>query len=1236
MGRGLMGCAAVLAVVVAMIPASTAGAAAPEFLLQIPPESIGSGSGAGEFNIPRGMATDPQNGHLYVADYVNTRVSEFTPWGAFVKAWGWDVAPDGAPGDTASDQFEICTLTCKAGVAGGGVGQFAELPRGVTVDGAGDVYVVDGTESLSGGNPSLRVQKFDPAGNFLLMFGGEVNEGPLHPGNLCTAQHITEGDTCGAGVPGTGDGEFSNGSLNNYIAYNPSTDTVFVGDVDRIQEFNLDGTFKGEIEFGGAFDGKTVRGLASDPASGDLYVSFTATADVYRVDPALGVLDELADLVADPLPVPVPVALAVDAAGSVYAVDEVPFPGNFSRVFGFDAAGEPIDGLEPEDEFANDGFALTINGLATLPACPNGTEPGLLYADFAGLGPARGYVKAYGQPPICFEDPPAVPPDVKASFAVSAGTEGAVVKAQINPRFWPDATYYVQYGTGECSAGGCGQEKPAPPGAVLTTKSINAVIATAGVSLTGLAPGTTYHFRFVAQSGGGGPVLGPEGSFTTFAEEDAPQACPGNAQFRTGPSKQLPDCRAYELVSPLAKNNADIVAPITLAGYPTAVNQSASSGERLAYSSGTAFDDPEGAPLISQYLAQRHPLGDPQQGWTSEPLASPRTLALVPGFFSDNEFKAFSEDLCSAWMRSEFDPPLAAGAAQGYRNLYRRDNCGGEGFTTLSVGTPPHVEKEVAGSYEGLQFLGAAADGRHSIFIAPDNLPGTEAPLNDKGRLQLYEHTADGQLRFVCILPNGNPTANACYGGTVDEAFGGRNRLGTFDNAISADGERIFWSERIPLTASEKNVFGPGKIFVKVAGEAASRRVSQSASGAKARFWGAASDGSKAIFAIEDSISPLDENLYTFDVEADAETLIAGEVKGVLGVSEDATRVYFASTKAIAAAGANSENDEAVAGKHNVYLFEEGEGAAADTYAFVGTLADAEVNQIARPFSVIPFFHTARVSPDGRHAAFMSTAPLTSYDNTDAVSGEADAEVFHYDAPEAELRCVSCNPTGVRPSGIDRRTISFPQGISKLWQAAQIPTLNRGYHATRPLSADGNRLFFESWEALAPRDTNDAADVYQWEAEGAGSCDAGDSGFVKDPAEASGGCIELISSGKSPRGSEFVDADPSGDNVFISTLSSLVPPDYGLVDVYDARAGGGFPYPEPPPPCEGEACQAPPPAPEYANPASASGEAPKLGKQPCPKGKRRVVRHGKVRCVKKKRKRKGQRGGRGRPTRAVR
>ncbi|HEX5929857.1 MAG TPA: hypothetical protein VFY48_10735, partial [Solirubrobacterales bacterium] len=117
---------------------------------------------------------------------------------------------------------EICTSSeCRPGIVGRGPGQIASA-KGLTVDSNGDVYVYESSPSYSfadfcavGKNCNQvfegnnRVQKFDSEGNFLLAFGRGVNEGggsPASPGDLCTAEHVANGDLCGGGERGSGDG----------------------------------------------------------------------------------------------------------------------------------------------------------------------------------------------------------------------------------------------------------------------------------------------------------------------------------------------------------------------------------------------------------------------------------------------------------------------------------------------------------------------------------------------------------------------------------------------------------------------------------------------------------------------------------------------------------------------------------------------------------------------------------------------------------------------------------------------------------------------------------------------------------------------------------------------------------------------------------------------------------------------------------------------------------------------
>ncbi len=92
-----------------------------------------AGSGTGKSSLPWGIAARPLNGNLYVAEVGNDRVQEFSSAGTFIAAFG---------------------------SAGSGAGQLS-IPKGVAVSSAGNVFVADtGNERIqewhSGRTPHLR------------------------------------------------------------------------------------------------------------------------------------------------------------------------------------------------------------------------------------------------------------------------------------------------------------------------------------------------------------------------------------------------------------------------------------------------------------------------------------------------------------------------------------------------------------------------------------------------------------------------------------------------------------------------------------------------------------------------------------------------------------------------------------------------------------------------------------------------------------------------------------------------------------------------------------------------------------------------------------------------------------------------------------------------------------------------------------------------------------------------
>ncbi len=1195
----------VLAVVCPVALSATASAAEPPVAWTRCP----SGSQAGDCKGPRGIAVDPATGRLYVADSLNNRVVELDAWGTFVKAWGWGVR-DGSP------ELQSCTsLTgCRDGLTGAGAGEFSkEAPQGVAVDPAGDVFVVDR------GND--RVEKFNPAGGltgeeaeFLLMFGGDVNQtkvsasAPEAQRNLCP---VDPGDICKAGTGGAGKGQFVNEEtggvvaslVGSFIAVDPTSSRVYVGDLGRVEEFALSGAYLGDLpDPEGVLAGKEMRALTVGPA-GDLYVSFDKPGDI-GAEP--GVLKLSPSGVKQcSISASDPVALATDAAGDLYVLNVASAQAvNLTAVEEFDAGCVPVAGGQIKPSGQNETWGT---GLATGSTCgANGVD---VYVTEADEG--KSYVRSYGplpNPAICA--PPPAAPQIMSQFAVSVATESAVVKAQINPVFWPDATYYVEYGTGKCLEGGCDHTLLFP--GVKLGAGVDMPLDAEAI-VTGLAPDTAYHYRFVAQSSGGGPVYGidPDGegpqsasfgegaeaTFTTYPRVAPSRTdCPNQA-LRTGLPGLLPDCRAYEMVSPIDKEGGEIFASSGAdLDRPARFEQTTPDGDRLTYSSYRAFGaDASGAPIASQYIASR----DAASGWSNQNITAPvEGPHITEGVqFFESPYKAFSEDLCSGWLLEIEGFPLAPGAVPGYVNLYRRQTCGaGAGaYETLSDAEPGGGEPaEYVPSIQGF-----SSDGSVGVFRAQGRLTeeASGAVVGGQSVYQVYRYS-EGGLRLVSVLPDGSPSSvnnTTGAGNDTPTSFRGENDF----HAVSVDGSRVFWTA-LGIKETRGHLYlrvNAGQEQSVVSGghctepeQGCTIPVSQTISEEPSEFYVADPRGSKALFSVGASAGGA--GLYLFDVEEalgeeTAATLVANDVRGVMGASEDLTRVYFVSTDVLDGK-ANRQGEVARAGLPNLYLYRADQGNEAASTVFIATLANGDVDGAAGPIADEPYRRVSRVSPDGLHAVFMSRADLTGYDNTDTASGEADSEVFRYDAASGGLACLSCDPSGARPSG---RDVAGSDAPINGWLSGIIPGWPSELHPSRLLSSDGSRVFFESFESLVLRDTNGRADVYEWE-QGDSQRDCEQRLGAELYVAAAEGCFSLISSGESSADSRFVDASSDGSDVFFATAASLVSQDPGLIDIYDARVDGGFASPAVRGVCEGEACQAPARPPIDATPASVtfSGE----------------------------------------------
>ncbi len=353
------------------------------------------------------------------------------------------------------------------------------------------------------------------------------------------------------------------------------------------------------------------------------------------------------------------------------------------------------------------------------------------------------------------------------------------------------------------------------------------------------------------------------------------------------------------------------------------------------------------------------------------------------------------------------------------------------------------------------------------------------------------------------------------------------------------------------------------------------------------------------------------------DLSPDATNKNGADVQGVLGASSDATHIYFAANGDLDGAGpalpgaceaSVSAGFLNAKGQCSLYLWREGM-----PISFIARLDASGGRGDAtnwQPHGGV-VERTARVTPDGQTLLFSSRQKLTGYDN------EGQPQLYRYRIGE-EIGCVSCNPTGAPPG-------AYAPSLGDIGIFVK-PEKSPAFTLSRNLSSDGDRVFFESSDALVAGDVNGEAgcpeegstqvayptckDVYQWEAVGSGSC---------EKAVQAGGCLYLLSTGTSPHTSFFADASASGDDAFIITRSAgLVGQDQDqLYDVFDARVGGGLAaqFPPPKPICEGEAgCRGPAPDPPVVE---TGGTATFVGPAD-PKPKRKAAKKGKKQGKSKK------------------
>jgi hypothetical protein len=579
--------------------------------------------------------------------------------------------------------------------------------------------------------------------------------------------------------------------------------------------------------------------------------------------------------------------------------------------------------------------------------------------------------------------------------------------------------------------------------------------------------------------------------------------------------------RVFELVSPASKNNVSILDGMAI-----------DSDHASLLSTGSILGSDPFSQGAGEYVASRLPTA----GWTLEfsPLARTSSLVGFPGW-NDRIYESFS--------------PLLPGEPDDFANdVYRR--TAGE-LSLVSTGAVGGQGAFDAG------YLASADGGSHILFRTAEVLDARDSG-RDPSASMLYERVGD-QTRAVGLDSDGQPigSGGAILAGSGAGAMSPLGEGGT-THPISTDGTRVFFEAPDPAQADTVQLYvrEHGQTTTQVS---ASQRTTPGNGSFPARFEGAAADGSRVLFRtaaqlVDDDVDGYID-LYAYDLAGQRLTLVsAGQqgpeigacqadavdqpagVCGVVAVSEDAQRVYYLSTGALAAEG--------IAGQYNVYLYDGWTGVTQTVLSAPSDVAGVFDEQVRVLYqggfdrATAP----AETSADGSVLVFAANSPLTGYDNqspacADAVESRC-AQIYRYDADAyaGDLSCLSC-PLGREPLG-----------------AARVPVGGRlPGPARRFLAPDGSAAAFESPDSLVPADANGRSDVY----------------------EARVGGVSLVTDGASPRGAKLIGIGPDGVDLLFLTGAVLVPQDTdSLTDLYDARIGGGLPGPPAPrEACAEAACQ---------------------------------------------------------------
>jgi hypothetical protein len=636
-------------------------------------------------------------------------------------------------------------------------------------------------------------------------------------------------------------------------------------------------------------------------------------------------------------------------------------------------------------------------------------------------------------------------------------------------------------------------------------------------------------------------------------------ACPNETLRAELGSGRLPDCRAYERVTPSFKEGEPVQAPLGLFALSTDGNH------LLGWSFGAFAGTEQDTSMLgtsSQLPGAAYEFTRSASGWGAYAIGPPQSRYRSTGMYDT-----------SADLQSTLWGLGTLAQTEGLSDLYLEHPRGT--FTEIGPATPEGLDN--AGKY---LYEGASENLSHVLFsVAPGFRWSFDETSSQANTLYEYVGTGNSQPALVGVGGDAGSTELVSHCGTLlgsSAPNGGAGfpsgPSGSMFNAVSTSGARIFFTavgtdqlggcqgpavdellareEVSPGTMRTVSISEPSTEDCATCDTTAGER-------RDATFQGASADGSLVFFTTEQQLLPgaAGENLYEYDFDAPTGQRVMllssgaadAEVQGVARISEDGSHVYFIA-KGVLTAMANQSGDQAVAGADNLYVYERDPQFPAGRVAFVATLAGADTGDWASADD-----RPVQSSANGDYLIFTSVADLT---HEDIAAGEP--QIFQYNALTGGLARASIGQQGYND---DDRAPAFGAALA----TQPIAHIDSPTYAVAMSAPEDGAVFFQSPDALTPQALDDQRDA--------------DGQAVPNVYEYEAGNVYLLSDGRDTSevdgepGVRLLGADPSGGDVFFTTSDPLIPADGDTQqDIYDARAEGGFSPSPSPSGCEGEAC----------------------------------------------------------------